>query len=112
MYHVPNCQLDNFATQGAGNIPHFQDLGGYVARRGVVSDGTADPVSQVVIQHASRRKHNEQHHPHIALPLLTDHNALLNGIEPLNLAIDFSGANTHATGIEHRIRASMNNETA
>ena len=110
MHQVAYGQLDDLAALGTWDIRHLDHLGRDMARRGVASHLGADPVDQRLIQPQAFTQSHEQHDTHIVVPALADDQAFEHLIDLLDLAVDLRGTNTHATGIEHRIRASIDDD--
>lgn len=50
MDDVAHGQLDDLAADGARDVGHLNDLGRYVARRGVVADGGVDLMAQCIVE--------------------------------------------------------------
>ncbi len=83
-----------------------------MTRRCVAAYQAADLRLQRCVQRAPGAQDNEEHHTHIALPLLADHHTFQHGTALLNLAIDLRGANAHTTRVQHRIGSPMDDEAA
>src|SRR4030042_4049055 len=53
----------------------------------------------------------EQNHPHIVIPVLTDHNTVLNFFKLLHLTINFGRSDSYASGVQGGIGSAINNNT-
>src|SRR5690606_2831256 len=51
-------------------------------------------------------------HAHIPLPLLTDGDRFQHLVDTLHLPVDFRVADAHAAGVEHRVRAPVDDQAA
>src|SRR5574337_2097317 len=109
--HVAHRELGDLAADGARDVGHREDLGGHVARRGVVADRGFDFLDKRVIEPCAFAQTHEQDYAYVALPVLADREALDDFRELFHLSIDFRGADAHAAGIERGIRAAVDDET-
>ena len=55
---------------------------------------------------------DEQHDAHVAVPILGDHEALEHVVERIDLAVDLGGSDAHATGVERRVGATVDDHAA
>ena len=83
-----------------------------MTRGGVGANHLADLRLQCRIQFHPLTQAHEQHHPHIALPLLADGERFQHRLNLFHLPIDFRGADAHPAGVEHRIRAAVDDQPA
>src|SRR5690606_40270255 len=79
---------------------------------GVLADLLADALLQRGVQLHPRSQLHKEHHAHIPLPLLPDGDRLQYLVDPLHLPVDFRSADAHAAGVEHRIRAPVDDQAA
>src|SRR5579863_167765 len=71
--------------------------------RGVTPQALCDPVPKAVVERHAGREPNEEHDPLVALPALTDREALEDFGQLFDLSVDLRGANSHATRLERRV---------
>ena len=74
------------------------------------ADRVADAARERVVERDARPQAHEQHDAHVALPVLSDGDALLDLGQPFDLAVDLGGADAHAAGVEHRVRSAEDHE--
>ena len=58
------------------------------------------------------RKPDEEHDPLVVVPLLPDDEALQHLVELLDLAVDLRRPDADAAGVQHRVRAPVDDEAA
>ena len=103
MDQVTHRQFDDLAAFGARDFGHLEDFRRHMARRGFGPDARFDAGDEIIIQAHTGTQGNEQHHPHIAAPLLANYQTLGDLVNALDLAVDFGGADAHPAGVEHRV---------
>src|SRR2546426_8647278 len=112
MHHVAHRQLDDLPALGARDVFDLQDLGRDVPRGGVLADPALDCVDERIVERAIFAQLDEQHDPHVARPVLPDHQRLDDLLQLLDLAVDLRGADAHAAGVQHRVGAAMDDDAA
>ena len=114
MDHVAHRELDDLVALRPRDVGHLDHARRDVARCRIGADVRADPLDQRFVQHHPVLELHEQHDAHVAdlsgWPILADDEALDDLRQLLDLAVDFSGADPHATGIERRVRAPVDHQ--
>ena len=95
-----------------GQVGHRDDLRGDVARRRTGAHPPPDLGLEVDGQLVARRHDDEAHDPRVALPLLTDDQAVGDAGHGLDLAGDLRGADAHAARVEGRVGAAVDHHAA
>src|SRR5262249_48481628 len=90
----------------------LHDLRRHVARRSVGADLLVDAFHETVADDDPLAQLDEEHDAHIVLPILADDQRLQHFWHLLHLAINLCRADAHAAGIEHRVRAAVDDEAA
>ena len=83
-----------------------------MSRRGVGADHSANLFAQGVVQRHAITQTHEQHHAHIALPILANDDGLQHLRHLFHLAIDLCGADAYATRVEHGVGAAVDDQAA
>src|SRR5215472_15340843 len=104
-------ELGEFAGERAREVGYRDDSGGNVARGGVGADGRADLLLQWLIELCTAGQAHEQYDTDIAVPVLPHRQRLGNLRQALDRRVDLRGADAHPARIEHRIRATVDDET-
>ena len=81
-------------------------------RGGVLADLSFYCVRERIVERETFAQLDEQHDPHVARPVLPDHQRLDDLVELLDLAVDLGGADAHAAGVQHRVGAAMDDDAA
>ena len=81
-----------------------------MARRRVLADAAADAILELVGERHAVAQPDEQHDALVVVPVLADDEALDDLVELLDLAIDLGGADAHAAGVQHGIRAAVDDD--
>ena len=110
MDHVADREFRDLAGAGAGDIGDLDHLGRHVARRALATDACPDPVGERVVQRDAFAQTDEENDALVALPVLADANGLQHLVALLDLAVDLSGADAHAAGVQHRVRAAVDDQ--
>src|SRR5690606_16745794 len=112
VHHIAHGQLHYLAAAGTRYVLHRNDACRHMPWAGVLADLLADaPLQRGVQLHPLTQLHKE-HHAHIPLPLLTDGDRFQHLVDTLHLPVDFRGADAHAAGVEHRVRAPVDDQAA
>src|SRR5688572_11376859 len=83
-----------------------------MARRGVLADSHFYARGQTFVERKPLLQLDEEHDANVALPILTDDERLDDLVQAFHLPIDLGGADAHAAGVEHGIRAAVDDEAA
>src|SRR5262252_2898311 len=108
---IAHGELGELAGEGAREIRNRNDLGRHVARGGMGAHGLADLLLQLLIELRAVAHAHEQHDAHIPVPVLADRQRLGDLRQTLDRGIDLRGTDAYAAGIQHRIRAAVDDET-
>ena len=112
MYHVAYGQFGDLAGACARDIWDGDDVARHVARRGAASNSRLHGARQFVIEDGVSCHADEQDHPHVIVPVLSDDKGFLDLVECLYLAIDLGGADAHAARVQCGVGPSVDDHPA
>ena len=84
----------------------------HMPRRGILAQGPADFVLELICQGIARRKLDEQDHALVVLVVLPDCQAVCHLGQFLHLSIDLGCPDSHPGWFQHRVRAAVEGNTA
>ena len=100
------------AIERARDVGYLQYLCRYVPRSAVGADGDRDPLPEPCVKQAPLGQDHEQQHPHVTVPLLSDHQRVRYFLQVLHLAVNLRGTYAHAARIQGGVGAAVDDYTA
>src|SRR3546814_3956828 len=75
-----------------------------------LADLCLDPCRQRVVEHEARAQLHEQHHAHVALPVLPNDDRFLDLLQLLDLVVDLSRADANAARVQRGVGAPVDDD--
>src|SRR5690606_3541956 len=112
MHGIADGELGDLAVPRARDVGDLEDLRGDVPRARVAAEPCADLVRKLRVEPSPRLQADEEHDPRVAIEALVDRDAFRDVVDLLDDTVDLGRADPHAAGVQHRVRASVDDHAA